>query len=724
MTRGAEQGAEHGAEYRAEIGADRTSLAPRLARARRALAVTWAIRALLLATAVVLGTVALGIGLDALFDLPLRLRSLALPLALGAGLLVLVAHGAAHLRRVVRATDEELALWFEARLPELRYALVTRVEPGIVDAGAEGVHPARGALDEAVRRAPLESTVARARRAALLRPAVLSTLLAALALTVPGGAIARVAAPRAGDLLARPGNVSRAVADPLATIVVRLLAPAYAGTPAQVLDDPATVTALAGSRVFVEGLGAGVRVVAGSDTLRAETQGGVAGGWRLTLPVPSRTTAIRLLGPARERLLVIDPHADSVPVAQLEQPARDSVLRSATGEVSLAATLRDDLGLAAAAFEFIVSAGAGETFTFRTGRVAARTFAAGVRSARIEGSLRLDTLKLGPGDLIHLRAVATDRNDVTGPGTGASETRTLRIARADEYDSVSVDPMPPTEPEKNALSQRMILQMTQALHAREPRIGAGELQAEARTIAREQTRLRKRVGEVVFLRLGEGAGEHSHFAGDGHEHGEEGPLDAAGILAAAERAANAGAERMLEVETDETPVVAINRPLLEAYNHMWRAASELEIAKPGAAIPWMERAIEALQRARAAERIYLRGRPARVVVDLAKVRGTGKDRGTPTARAPRVPLDAERGARLARFDRALDLVSVDASAAADSILLLRITLPEHEGAAARSLDRAADALRRGGDVTPALQGARRALAGSPVRSGALLPWGG
>ena len=35
--------------------------------------------------------------------------------------------------------------------------------------------------------------------------------------------------------------------------------------------------------------------------------------------------------------------------------------------------------------------------------------------------------------------VARDANNVTGPGIGVSETRSLRIARADEYDSVAVE---------------------------------------------------------------------------------------------------------------------------------------------------------------------------------------------------------------------------------------------------------------------------------------------
>lgn len=693
------------------------SLPSRLLRARRALVASAAARALIVALLVALGVVGIGLALDALVGLPLGLRRALLPVAVLGGALALARGVLGPVRAAWGASDEMVALWFERRLPALRYALVTSVDPRFADAVP--------ALERSATAAPLEREVALATRAALLRPALIAGALAIAVLVLPGGAVARVLAPAAGDALDRPGAASRAVADPLATIVVRVAAPAYSGIAAATYDDPSTVAALAGSRIRVEGRGAGVRAVVRRDSLRADTLAARADGegWSIALPLPARAAAVRLLGPARERVLVLDPVADSVPSARLEEPARDSVLRAARGTVLLRAELRDDHGLADGAFEFIVSSGAGETFTFRSGRVAARTFAAGARTASLEGSLTLDTLKLGPGDLIHLRAVARDRNDVTGPGNGASETRTLRIARADEYDSVAVDPMPPTEPEKNALSQRMILIMTEALRARQPRIGAAELQREAKRIAIEQTRLRKRVGEVVFIRLGEDAGEHAHFAGDGHEHGQEGPLNPEQILAAAERASNRDASQMLDNEGDETPLVALNRPLLEAYNHMWRASTELEVANPGAAIPWMQRAIEALQRARAAERIYLRGRPPRVVVDLAKVRGTGKEQGVSTARTARAPADAERAARLARFDLALGLLVADPAAAADSLLLLRLTVPDEERAAARALDAAAEQVRRGGDVTGALGRARRALAGVPVRRAGLSSWG-
>ena len=685
----------------------------RIVQARRALTLTATGRALLIAFAVAIGSLLLGATLDAGLGLPLAMRRLLVPLAVGAGATTFAWRLFGRALAALRASDETVALWFETRLPSLQYALVTSVDPHFSGQVPE--------LERVVQQAPLEREVARAARGALWRPAA-TVLLAAMALMlVPEGTVARVLSPTDGDALARAGAASRATIDPLASIVVRVTPPAYAGLASRTYDDPTTVAALAGSRVSIEGLGGSVRGVLGVDTLAVRMAGN---GWSIALPLPPRAAAVRLLGPVRERVLVFDPIADSIPAARLDEPSRDSVLRVAKGRIVLRAEVRDDHGLADVAFEYIVSSGAGESFTFRSGRVAARRFGTGERVANVEGSLSLDTLRLGPGDLIHLRAVASDRNDVTGPGVGASESRTLRIARADEYDSVSVDPMPPGEPEKNALSQRMILQMTQELRARERRMARGDVARDSRRVGVEQTRLRRRVGEIVFLRLGEDTGgEHSHFAGDGHDHGAEKPLDPDSILAAAERASNVDATRQLEGDGDETPVVAINRPLLEAYNHMWRASTELETANPGGAIPWMERAIEALERARAAERIYLRGRPPRVVVDLAKVRGTGKEQGTPAARSARVALDADRLARLARFDAALALIVRDPLAAADALLLLRFTLPADEPASAAAVDAAADAVRRGGDVTAALQRARRALAGAPLRRGGLSAWG-
>lgn len=681
----------------------------RLAQARRRILATLLLRALLHATIAAVASVALLLLLDVLVGLPQALRSYTawLPWMLAAAALAF--GGWRAVNAVHGASDEALALWFERRIPDLQYALVTRIGVDVPT------------LDARIAAAPLEAVLADAARAALRAPAIVTVIGALLLWAMPSGAVARIAAPAPGDALERPGAAARAIANPLAVIVADITPPAYSGVAATSVDDPAALSALVGSRIRIRGNGSDVRAALGDAAAIASTPQG--DGWAVTVTMPARAVPVRLSARGGERVLLLDPITDSVPELRLEQPQRDSVMRVATGRLALSAAARDDHGLAEASFELIISSGDGELYEFRTLTLGARRFAERSREARLEAMVTLDSLRLKPGDIIHLRAIATDRNDVTGPGRGASETRTLRIARADEYDSVAVDPAPPSEPEKDALSQRMILQQTRELVARAPRMARGAVVRESRIIAVDQTKLRQRVGRVVFERLGENEGEHQHFPGDGHAHGEETPLNPDDILAAAERAANADPTRNLDNHGAETPIVALNRPLLEAYNHMWRASSELELGEPAAAIPWMERAIAALQAARAAERIYLRGRPAAVVVDLARVRLSGKDEGAPTPRSARPVADPARAERLARFDRVLELVASAPAAAADSLLLIRVALPEEARREAAALDSAANALRRGGDVTQALAAARRALVTTPPRRGALGAWG-
>jgi hypothetical protein len=240
------------------------------------------------------------------------------------------------------------------------------------------------------------------------------------------------------------------------------------------------------------------------------------------------------------------------------------------------------------------------------------------------------------------------------------------------------------------------------------------------------------VGDLVFSRLGDDAsGEHFH--GDGHEHeGQElrPALTPDELLKAAENATSAAAGKVLDFEGDETPVVAINRPLLEAYNFMWDASRELNQAAPERALPSMYKALEAIQRARAAERLYLRSRPSRAVVDIDRVRLQGKEKGTPDAREPRPSLGSSPAtgvarAALARFARVVALSTTDPAAAADSLLLLRIDLlgsiPQ---AAADAAAQAADVLRSGRNADDQLATLRRSLGPAMTASDSLPHWRG
>ena len=685
-------------------GGERMTVQERVERARRRLRGAEIAVGILEALAVA-GTVFVAMAIvDALFTLPVVIRMTAPPLAVIAAVALLSQRFA---RRRTGANAEDVALWIESRFPALRYALVTAVDPEYA-----------GRVPEIERTAGLiafEPEIARAAWRAIARPLIAVSIAALVFLMLPSGTIARVATARTGDAL-NAITIGKRTGNPLEPIVVHIVPPAYTKIAPTVSDDPASVHAFVGSSVTIEGRSADdssspVVATVGTHGEHITTSDG---RWRLVFSMPATPTAVRLHAGVHERLLVAEPIIDSIPIVTLTLPVRDSIYRRPSGTVRLSADLSDDLGLANGAFEYIISSGSGENFTFKSGTMGAATFSGRVGTLGV--MFRLDSLGLQPGDILHLRAVARDRNNISGPGVGASETRTLRIARADEYDSVDVDAIPPPEPEKNALSQRMILMMTEALEKRRPKLNRSSLLGESQSIASEQTRLRKRVGQIIFSRLGEDNGAEE-------SDNQSKPLNADSLLAAAQRSniAKTGTEQ--EQQGDETPVVAINKPLLTAYNHMWQAATFLELGEPGAAVPWMKKALDALQVARAAERIYLRGKTRAVVVDIERIRLQGKDKGSPALRTPRQTLDPTRGARLARFDAALNLAHTMPGAAADSLLLLRLELIGRDDIASRDLEAAANAIRSGKNATNALVRARRTLVGGIERRNTISPWG-
>ena len=634
----------------------------------------------------------------------------------GAGVVVALALA---VRAVRRATLPAVALWVEERVPGLDYALVTLAEAGAGPRAALEAHAARVRWTPAVRRA-----AARALAAPLLALAV-ALLLVRVA---PAGA-ARLAA-RGGAAGGGAEAGGRAVDDRLAALRVRVTPPAYARLAASELRDPSSVSALVGSAVVVTGRGAakGITGAMGESAVRVSAAGA---GWTAALRMPARPAALRLRDGARERWLVLAPLADSAPVVTLTAPARDTVFRTPAGTLPLAAGATDDVGLVRGGFEYIVSSGEGESFTFRSGTVGARTFGGARRgelAARLDlARLDLAGLALQPGDVVHVRAVAGDANTVSGPGIGASETRALRIARAGEYDSVAVEGAPPPEADKSLVSQRMLIMLTEALEKKRPRLAREEVVRESRRIAVDQKRLRKAVGEIVFARLGdEPGGEHEHSPDDGHDHAAEEPSadSAEALLRAADAATGRGVAEALDFHGDETPVVAINRPLLEAYNAMWDASRELDAGEPKRALPPMRVALAAIQRARAAERIYLRGRAPDVIVDIGKVRLAGKPEGSAAPRVPRQPAGDAALDRRRRLARAIAALASAPSPALDSLLALRVDALDGAPALAAALGEAIDLLRAGRDATAALARTRELAGGEAAVRAGLPRWSG
>ena len=515
-----------------------------------------------------------------------------------------------------------------------------------------------------------------------------------------------------------PQNAQRAV--PIGPWRVRVTPPRYAGLPVLSLGDVASLRALSGTRLEMIGRGAVpdsvvVRLlgdsVAHGQSAAVES---LADGWRVAVMATAAPLEVRAWRGQFARLLLIDGVADSIPRVVLTTPVRDSVLRRAEGVVPLAATVHDDLGITRASFDVVISSGDGERFTVRSSSLGAQS-PAGQRDATLHAFLDMRALQLSPGDVVHVRAIARDAHPAADREVGTSETRSFRIARPSEYDSVAVEPAAPPEVDKSLLSQRMVLMLTERLEQRRPRLSASVMRDESGRLARDQARLRQAVGDAVFQRLtGEAGGEHAHFAGDGHDHGVEavgGKLALTGVRA-----------QGMPEEGDDAPVIAINKPLLEAYNAMWDAGRALEQAEPRSAIPFMRTALEAIERARAASRLYLRGRPPTVIIDIAKVRMTGKDSAAPSARRVRAPRPARAAAREARLLAAAALTTADALAARDSLAVLRLESLADDPAFADAVLSLLDAFTRGAtpNVTEPFLRARRVLGG--IARVPVAPW--
>ena len=366
----------------------------------------------------------------------------------------------------------------------------------------------------------------------------------------------------------------------------------------------------------------------------------------------------------------------------------------------------------------MISSGGGENFTFRTGLIG-RTQVGGKLESVLVARLSLDSLQLKPGDILQLRAIAHDGNTVHGPGLGASETRALRVARPDEYDSVSVEALPPPDEEAQVLSQRMLINLTEALVKRLKSITHPVLISESQRIAADQKKLRKKVGDIVFQRLGA-----EPLSEEGSDAPEPGKMTAEQVLARADSATGNAGANVMDVEGDETPILAINKPLLEAFNAMWDAGRALEVGEPAKALPPMRIALAAIQRARMAERIYLRGKPGTQIVDLAKVRLSGKDKGTSSLRESRAAIDPVLRKRSETFERVTALIARNPDAAADSLLLMRVDALTDAPLLAKALDEAARALRKrdNAEIPLAWMRVRRALGGAPVQRAGVSPW--
>jgi len=579
---------------------------------------------------------------------------------------------------------DRVALWIEERIPDLNYSLVTAIQ--------HGESPFAEGLESAVARQNVGgATLATLRRGLLIAAAgVLGALL--LLYVSPSPAFGR---PGGFGGLGRFGASSRVPAGSrLDDLQVRVTAPAYAGGRTITLNDPSSIAALTGSSIAIRGQGSAAGISASASApVRVS---GADGGWSVSFAMPAKPEALTLKDRNYDRVIVLAPRADAPPKISLTTPIRDTTLRAPRLVVQLAATATDDIGLDAGHFEYLITTGSGEIFKARTITTPAVQFRS-ARSGSVSATLDLASLKLGEGDIVSMRAIAQDGNILSGPGTATSDTRTIRIARASEYDSLSIEAAAPPPIDSSAVSQRMLIAMTEKLVREQSKITRQELVKRSGEIGDLEDRIRKRVKDILS---------------DGEESPAEGqPGDAPTVEG-------------MEAESPDQVSGTKNPDLKTAYDALWVAVRSLQIAEPAPALPPMRVALAALDRARLANRLYLRGLPPKIIVDIKRVRLAGKEKGTANTRTPRSFADSARVRLSARFSAVIDLIEKEPTRAMSEVALMRVealpTLPDF----AAALGEATDAIRAGRDATLPLLRARRALDGPPQATPGLPQWTG
>ena len=635
-----------------------------LARARILVATTAIVRALLLGlSAGALTTVALALtGLDAAFVPALVAIAFAVAIAW---------RGRAAFSR------SRIPLWVEEKLPGLEYAFVTAVDPGVTASPQLREHIREDAIHLATRRAALR---------ALVIPAAVAAL--SVGLSALGNATEFVES-RPLLRLAPGRSAGQAAPFALSPLRVTVSPPAYTRQGDVLLRDPLTVSALARSTVTVSGPGRGASVQARYASANLAVRP-TDDGWVLRFTVGDEPAALTLASGDSVRHVVVDPRADESPTVTLLTPVRDTTLRQPRLRVSLDARLRDDVGLARGYFEYLISSGSGESFTGRVVTTPVRAFGGQGRGALRE-TIDIGDLKLAGGDVVSMRAVAFDGNTLTGPSMGSSETRTIRIARADEYDSISVDAAAPPPVDSSAMSQRMLITMTEELVRRKRRLPRVQFVEKAVDIGHAEDRIRKRVYDLLY---------ESDTPRESDEHEEE-----------------------TEHEHSEVRMNP-NRDLKQAYDALWDAVRALQIAEPERALPPMRVALKALDRARLAQRLYLRGRPPRIVVDIGRVRLSGKDKGVSSSRSPAQARDSAALAARIRLSSALEALPARPAEAAARLSLLRAdvlrTLPDF----AAAIESAVADIRAKRDPSSSVARARRSLQRSLASPAASSSWVG
>lgn len=585
-------------------------------------------------------------------------------------------------------TFNKVALWIEEQAPELRYALVTAVDPRYADTVAAKMDPVVSRVDTGVfvRRTATRS--------------VLPALAALIVTAVIYFMIPSVYRPKpdlAGILSGTPSPV--VMGNRLSPLNGTLTPPAYTGWRSKNFVNPSTIAGLMGSRVVLTGRGTPDGIVATLTpppdptkpppvpTPLPVTAGG--DGWRVVFMMNDSIPALLQLTDRKYKAqVVIAPQPDEPPTARLLSPERDTTYRDIKGNLVLNVSLADAVGLSRTYYEVIVSnlgGGGGDAAESRQCHIGEKqlggTTGSNALTLPFTGYFCADStgkpLKLKEGDQISVRAVVYDNNTFNGPGIGYSEARTIRFALKSEYDSLSINAAPPSA-DTALLSLRMLIGKTDTLY----NIVRGTVE---RKIYEDSSQTLGGVANMIKGKI----------------------------------------QRIID-EQSGGGEVNVNPLLDTAVNNMTEAETDFLIAEPGQALPLLKNAWRLLKQYQELAKKHIpRGKLKVDLVNIDRVRMSGEDTsGHPLPRNANPRQYSLRDRLRFQYTSALDQLRTDPASAIPSFELMSAQVLRSDPVLAKSLGEVVEAINNKKDVSLPLERVRRQLEGAVTVIDTLPRWSG
>jgi hypothetical protein len=504
----------------------------------------------------------------------------------------------------VRSRRQALPAEIERRAPGCDNLVVTAAE--LLDEPAR-VRSDIGALicrHAAVRLGQLETT-----RVFPLRPA-LGRAAGAAVLCVAALGLARLH-PTGATADGRRPDSSLPVA--IRHITVTVHPPEYSGLADRTLRDPTNIEALAGSRlnVAVDAEAAAVELETMDGRLALQpSHGGFDGAVTVTRDgflsfAPTRGEAT---GAHRSIGLIADP--DHPPLVRLTEPGKDLFVADGNRQIAVALQAEDDLALASLRLTYTKVSGSGENFTFGEGEVPLTITKTDDRHWSSAARWNLAPLALVPGDMVVYRGLAADHRPGAPPVE--SDAFIVQVLTPNQADlgGFAVD----EDPNKYALSQRMVILKTERLLAKKATLAASDYADEALGIGAEERQVR---AMFIFMLGGE-----FEDAAIGDQLNEVAEAESEGDIAAGRLRNQARVD------------------LAAATRKMSSASALLSVPDVAPALADEKTALDAIQRAFSKDRYLLRALSVQERVDLTRRLGgtlTGLAQGPRPIAAPEPP---------------------------------------------------------------------------------------